>query len=235
LLNQLTFDVKKIEKILAVNFVEKSENVIDASHQFCIEFSREATNSTMAELEKNARIWNSILNAFIVVTHSNSTDIQIFEISKNKIEIFSNDNVIASLAKGLTSILNSYYKTLDILKLQLEIYQLSLSRNKEIDILLEDEMKDILQNNTANVVQEIITQYQWIGDNKEEDIYRMLNISLIQVFGFFEKGGRISTRIESEINQLNSNINKVIIELEILRKKLNHQEHFENSEILHSM
>ncbi len=231
LLNRVNADIRGMEQIVALKAEVTSLPVTDASHLFSIEFSRQANIDTMADLEKNARIWNSILQAFITVTRSDSADVQIYSISKHRIEIHANDRVISSITKGLTSILNSYHKTLDILKLQLEIYQLKLARNREIDILLREEMKDLLEVNSVTVAHEITNQYEWAGDQAEEDLYLLVQVSLKQVFGFFEKGGRINAQISGELNDLNMKISQVITELDNLKSASNISEFKEDSVI----
>lgn len=220
LLVKIEENIKVLELLSVTSINDTLLPVVDASCLFNIEFHQQASIGTMADLEKNSRIWDSILQAFIKLTRSNVSDVSIHRISKDKIEISTNEKVISSITKGLTSILNSYNKTLDILKLQFEIYQLNLTRNNEIDTLLKEEMKDLLEINSSTVASELITEYEWNGDLLEEDIYKQIKVSLIQVFSFFEKGGRISTQQSGNLKELNKRINQAILDLEQLKNEV---------------
>lgn len=222
--NESQLIVNKINsKIYEVNHLNPkfaNYNKSKTMNHFNIEFNRDTEIKNISDLEKNARIWNSILHTFVLVTRSQSEDIVLINLSNKKFEIQSNTNIISSLTKGLVSILNSYHKTLDIYRLQLEVNLMNLSRLSEIKNLLQDEIHEIIEENTAQISQEITSDFNW-DNNSNNEVYNLLHVALRQIFSFYEKGGSITSENSIELQELNKKINQAIVELQELKNKIN--------------
>ncbi len=144
------------------------------------------------QLEKFLRIWGRILFSFANLTGEETDVIKIYDIESNSITFFAGEKTIKSLSEGTFNVLSKYQKILEIRKLQQELEKLSLTKQEDIIYILNEEEQILINDSTYSVTNDLLKEYEWIGTNEIDKMFKEIQISLKQTLNFIEKGGAIS-------------------------------------------
>ena len=154
-------------------------------------FEGKTSVNTIHDIERYSRIWDSIIRDFAILTMQDECESVVESIDKKSmiIQITKGDKILESLSYGTGKIIDTYSKILRIRKLQLEVAQLEL--NNSIQELLEEEITITINRTSGEVVTELLEMNEWKNQPGKDEVYGNVQKSLILIFDFIEKGGKI--------------------------------------------
>lgn len=144
----------------------------------------------ISDLERYARLWDSILSAFSKLTGEENLALDINSFRKGNIVlgVATKDKTLSALMTGVTGIFDLLSVVLKIRKIQVEVELLPFQNN--LTELLEEEIQTLINQKAFELAQKLVSVYPnetYISDEITSDISR----SLKQILSFVVRGGKI--------------------------------------------
>jgi hypothetical protein len=163
---------------------------IDNRSSFLLYFEGQLSVQNMADLERYARLWDGIMSTLSRLTGEEnlSLDISNFRDGCIVLGVKTDDKTLNAFKTGVNEILTSLSLILKIRKIQVDILLLPLY--KDINELLEEEIRILIDQRALESAQKLISLY-YNDTLGADDITNDLSRSLKQILSFIEKGGKI--------------------------------------------
>ncbi|MBL7789112.1 MAG: hypothetical protein JNL75_04675 [Chitinophagales bacterium] len=197
-------------------------------------FENGADISSLKELSKASKEWNTIIHSFARLVRENDSETKITNVEKGSIvlTVCAISTIILAICKASDKVLDLIMKYYELRKKAVELKQLKLSTISEAISLIEKQAKLDVATEANQIALELLEDYQW---TKKDDLYnetlKFVSQGVRRLVRFSNQGGKIESRLanpteeESNVlNQLKEKTKEFVIKEEELKKLENAKE-----------